>query len=147
MEEESGVCLRGNLFVAIVFGFAVMSVGFESGKYVVIDFPSSSVTVENGKPFQFALRLRPAAGIHINSEPRISAESQSAGVSITVASLHTAGDMLDASQPVVLECKTEGLTPGMHDAVFVLRYTYCSDRDKWCRMATDTVRVELKVIR
>ncbi|MCL5267808.1 MAG: hypothetical protein M1469_06880 [Bacteroidetes bacterium] len=139
--------MRGNLLGIMVFGFAVMSLAFEANKYITVEVPTYAVEVENGRPFTFSVKLKTAEGVHVNAQPQISVKSETEGISFRVNTIHKDGDHLDPAKPINIECETDGLATGAHRAKFILRYTYCSDTEKWCRMGSESVTVELKVIK
>ena len=145
MEETNGDRLTGNFKWIMLVGFTVMSLAFDTNRYVAVEVPVSAVEVQNGKPVTFSIWLKTTDGIHVNAEPPVTLNSKTEGASFKITTIGKDGDHIDAGKPIAIECETEGLASGLHRAVFLMRYTYCSDTEKWCRMASDSVTVDLKV--
>lgn len=122
-----------------------MSFAFDTPKHVTVEVPSSLIEVENGRPVLFRIRLTPADGIHINMNPPVSVTSETVGASLKVREADTSGEYLDSTEPITVECLADGMTPGLHRARFLIRYTYCSEKEQWCRMGNDSALVELMV--
>ncbi len=137
--------MRRKFSGTFVIGATIMSFTFGTPKYVTVEVPSSFVEVENGKSVLFFIRLAPADGIHINVEPSVSVNSETHGASFKVAGVKASGEYLDSEKPVAVECLAEGMTPGLHRAWILISYTYCSEKEQWCRMGNDSVSVELMV--
>ena len=131
-----------------------MSMTFNSQKYVVVGAKGKSTFVENGTPFIVLVTLKPAEGIHVNAQPPISVklvDEPSAGEGsstvLKVKNIPRRGDSLDSSKPVEVECEVSGAGSGERNIAFVVGYTFCSSKEGWCRMGSDTVSVTVRVKR
>ena len=129
-----------------------MSVAFNSQKYVAVDAKSQTRNVENGKTFLILVTIKPVDGIHVNAAPPLSikplVEDAMSGNGLTtlgVKAISKKGDYLDLSKPIQVECKVTGINPGLHKINFIVGYTFCSEKEGWCRMGSDTVSVTVKV--
>jgi hypothetical protein len=122
-----------------------MSMIFNSQKYVTVNARSESMDIENGKPFFILLTLKPAGGIHVNVQPPITAKSVNGSATLNVKEIPKAGEYLDPSKPVKVECRVTDASSGSHKISFIVGYTFCSDKESWCRMENDTVSVTVKV--
>ncbi len=123
----------------------MMSIVIGSTDFVKIEVKPRTLEVIESRPASFDVYLRSGEGIHVNAQPAITIKSGTEGVDFSIASLVKAGDYLDLSKPIKIACKVDGLGPGAHRADFVLSYTYCSDKEGWCRMGKDKSSVEIKV--
>jgi hypothetical protein len=123
-----------------------MSTAIDSQKYVVIEVKNASlIDVENGKPFLFFIKIKPASGIHVNVQPPISVKPLTDGTTINVKRIPESGEYLDLSKPIEVECNVTGMNRGQHKVNFVVTYTYCSEKEKWCRFGKDTTSISLRV--
>ncbi len=122
-----------------------MSFVFNSKKEVSVEVKPASVEVKNGQSFSFFVRLKSVAGVHINAQPPVSVKSETEGASLTVTEIPKAGEYLDSSKPIKVECKVTGMKAGVHKLNFVVGYTYCSETEGWCRMGKDESSIEIKV--
>jgi len=124
---------------------AIMSVAFESQKYVVVELKSKSVEVENDVAFVLLVSLKPANGIHVNVEPPISVKPLDESTKLNLKEVSMSGDYFDSSKPIIGECKVTRVAVGKHKISFIVNYTYCSDKEGWCRMGKDTVSATVNV--
>lgn len=123
----------------------MVSVIFGSTDYVKVQVEPATLEIENGVPASFDVRLRASEGVHINAHPAITVKSETEGADLSVANLPKAGDYLDTDKPIKVRCMVGGLSPGFHRIDFVVGYTYCSDREGWCRIGKDASAIEIKV--
>jgi hypothetical protein len=96
-------------------------------------------------PFLVIVRVKPAEGIHVNAEPPLSIIALDSGISVKLKKVFKSGEYLDPSKPIEVECRADSTDPGPHRFSFVVGYTYCSEKDGWCRMGKDTVFVNVRV--
>ena len=99
----------------------------------------------NGKPFFFFVRIKPADGIHINAKPPVNVKSLTDGATMSVKKIPESGEYLDSSKPIEVEGNFTGMNPGRYKVDFVVSYTYCSDKEKWCRFGNDTASITVRV--
>ncbi len=125
----------------------MMSIAFDSQKYVSVETKPATINAENGRPFSFSIWLRPANGIHINAEPPISVKPTSEGIKASVTDVRRKGDYVDTSKPIKVDCTLIGVDAGLHRMNFVVSYTYCSENEGWCRMGRDTLSVIVRVMK
>ncbi len=124
-----------------------MSIAPESQKYVVVELKKPPIEVENGKPFSIFINMKPSSGIHLNAQPPISVKPLSGSETVNVKELSKSGEYLNSAKPVEVECTITGVSVGPHKMSFIVGYTYCSEKDGWCRMGKDTVSVTVKVLK
>ena len=132
-----------------------MSVALDSQRYVVVEVKSRSAVVENDKPFLLFVTIRPVNGVHVNAQPPISIKAIESAASINIKEVpeprahvpvaQKLGEYLDVSKPIEIECKLAGVKAGPHKLSFQIDYTYCSEKDGWCRMGKDTVFAIVRV--
>jgi hypothetical protein len=132
-----------------------MSVALDSQKYVVVEVKTRSAVVENDKPFFLFVAIKPISGVHINAQPPISIKTIGSAATINIKEVpeprahaplaQKLGEYLDVSKPIEVECKLAGVKAGPHKLSFAIDYTYCSEKDGWCRMGKDTVFVTVRV--
>lgn len=129
-----------------------MSITFNSQKYVAVDARSQSASIENGKPFLILITIKPVDGIHVNAQPPISImplvedpARENSSTTFNIKEISKKGDYLESSKPIQVESKVTGFSAGFHEINFVVRYTFCSDKEGWCRMGNDTVSVTIRV--
>ncbi len=123
----------------------IMSTVFGSTDHVRVEVKPGALQVENGSHAWFYLHMRTSEGIHINAEPAITIKSVTKGAELSVVDLPKAGDYLDLAKPIKVMCGVNSFTPGQHRVDFILSYTYCSDKEGWCRMGKDSASIEIKV--
>lgn len=123
----------------------MMSIILGSKDYVNVQVKPATLEMENGVPVSFDLRLRASEGVHINAQPAVTIKSGTEGAELSIAELPKAGDYLDMQKPIKIRCKVGGLAPGDHRVDFVVGYTYCSDKEGWCRIGSDSASIEIKV--
>ena len=123
----------------------IMNVGLESQKYVMVEAKPPTVGVENGKTFFLQVKFKPANGIHVNVQPPVTVRSLDDEIIANVKEMPASGEYLDFTKPVEIECKMTKGRIGEHRLNLVIDYTYCSDKEKWCRMGRDTVSVKVRV--
>lgn len=116
-----------------------------STDYVKVEVRPGTLNAENGSAVSFTLRLRASEGIHVNAEPTLTVKSATKGAELSIAEVYKSGDYLDLGKPIKITCKVDGLTPGQQRVNFVLSYTYCSDKEGWCRMGKDSSSIEIHV--
>ena len=126
-------------------GIVIMVVAFDSQNYVVVEIKGRTAEVRNDKPFLLYLSMKPIGGIHINVEPPISVKQLDDMTALNVKKVPKSGEYLDSSKPIEVECKVKGVGAGPHKLRFVVDYTYCSDKEGWCRMGKDTVSATVRV--
>ncbi len=124
---------------------SMLSVILGSTDYVKVQVKPATLEIENGVPASFDVQLRASEGVHINAQPAITIKSETGGADLSVAELPKTGDYLDMDKPIKVRCKVGGLAPGLHRIDFVLGYTYCSDKEGWCRIGRDSSSIEIKV--
>ena len=122
-----------------------MNVAFNSQKYVVVEVRSKSVEVENEKPFPLFVSIKPAVGIHVNVGPPISIKSPDKSTTLNIKDMPKSGEYLDPSRPIEVEGEIRGVNIGRYKIIFTVGYTYCSEKEGWCRMGNDTVSVTVNV--
>jgi len=122
-----------------------MSVTIDSQKYVTVKVKNNPINVADGKSFLFYVDIKPVEGIHINAQPPISMKLLDHGTTMVVKKIPQSGEYLDLSKPVEIEGNISDLDAGEHKVNFVVSYTYCSEKEKWCRMGKDTVSITLNV--
>ncbi|MGO9481332.1 MAG: hypothetical protein ACLP05_06095 [Candidatus Kryptoniota bacterium] len=129
-----------------------MSSVIDSQKYVAIEVENAdSMVAENGKPFSFSIRVKPASGIHVNAQPPLYVKSLADGVTMNFKPVQSlggqtaAGEYLDLSKPLRVECNIMDMAIGRHKIDFVISYTYCSEEGKWCRFGNDTTAISVRV--
>ncbi|HUI28599.1 MAG TPA: hypothetical protein VLX91_00175 [Candidatus Acidoferrales bacterium] len=122
-----------------------MSIAVYPQKYVVLEVKNNFIDVENGKPFKFLIEVRPSSGIHVNAQPPISVKPCDSAAKVSVKEPPKSGEYLDLSNPIEVECNVTGLDAGSHELGFVVGYTFCSNKEGWCRMSKDTVSVVVRV--
>ncbi len=89
--------------------------------------------------------MKPASDIHVNVEPPIDAKSLTSGATMIVKTIPAAGEWLDSAKPIEIEGKVVHISAGRHDLKFILNYTFCSEKEKWCRFGKDTVSIRVSV--
>lgn len=104
-----------------------------------------TLELRNGSDAVFDLRLEAGEGIHVNTRPAITVESQTKGVELSIKELPKSGDYLDLGRPIEVQCKASGLTQGAHRVDFIVGFTYCSDNEGWCRLGRDSSFIEIEV--
>ncbi len=129
----------------LLLSMLMMSTVLGSTDYVGVKVSPGTLEAENGNTVSFTLRLSASEGIHLNAEPTLTVKSATNGAELSIAEVHKSGDYLDLGKPIKITCKVDGLTPGRHRVNFVLRYTYCSDKEGWCRMGKDSSSIEIHV--
>jgi len=122
-----------------------MSFALDSQKFVVVEVKSDFFAVENGKPFPILIEIKPVEGIHLNAKPPISVRSLTNDLTIKIEKVPTVGEWLDTSRPIKVEGNVTSMNPGRHEVDFILSYTYCSEKEKWCRFGNDTISIGLKL--
>ncbi|MFZ1080806.1 MAG: hypothetical protein WAO19_02640 [Candidatus Kryptoniota bacterium] len=122
-----------------------MNIAADSQKYVIVEVKSPTTNVENGKPFSFFIKIKPANGIHINVQPPISIKPLTDGTTMNVKEIPESGEYLDLSKPIEVEGVVTRMNLGQRKVNFVVSYTYCSEKEKWCRFGKDTISVSLRV--
>jgi len=123
----------------------IMSIATDSQKYVTIRVKKDLLVVENDKPFSFYIIVKPASGIHVNAQPPVSVKPLEAEMIMKLKKITMLGEWLDSSKPIEIEGKVASMDSGEHEIKFIVSYTYCSEKDKWCRFGNDTISVSLKV--
>jgi len=124
-----------------------MSVALDSQKYVVVEVKSQSSVVENGKPFFLFFIIKAVSGVHLNAQPPISIKpiGDTTTIKIKGVTEQKSGEYLDVSKPIEVECRLNGAEAASRKLSFEIGYTYCSEKDGWCRMGKDTVSVTVRV--
>ncbi len=116
-----------------------------TSRYIRVEVAPSVLETEEGIPATFELRLKAGNGIHVNAQPAVSVKSDTKGVSLSIEGMKEIGSQVDLNQPIVVRCGINGLAPGTHVVKFLLNYTFCSDKEEWCRMGNDSLSIEVKV--
>ena len=116
----------------------------DSHKYVTVEIKKNSVAVENGKPFSVFIQLKPAYGIHLNAKPPVSVKSLTDNLKMKVEDVPIVGEWIDPARPIEIKGNVISMNSVRHEAKFVLSYTYCSEKEKWCRFGNDTISIFLK---
>ncbi len=129
----------------LLLSMVMMSTVLGSTDYVKVEIRPGTLEAENGSAVSFTLRLRASEGIHVNAEPTLTVRSTTSGAELSIAEIHKLGDYLDLGKPIKITCKVDGLKPGQQRVNFVLSYTYCSDKEGWCRMGKDSSSIEIHV--
>jgi hypothetical protein len=119
--------------------------GFDSQRYVTVKVERTSIQVESGKPFFIFVKIRPADGIHVNAQPPVSVKSLDSQTTLNIKAIPSSGDYLNPSKPIEIEGRVSGVGAGPHKISFIVDYTYCSEKDRWCRMGKDTVFVTIRL--
>lgn len=122
-----------------------MSTGFDSQKYVAVEVEKTSIRAESGKPFLLFVKIRPEDGIHVNAQPPVSVKSLDSQTTLNVKAMPKSGEYLDPSKPIKIEGRVTGVGAGPRKISFIVEYTYCSEKDRWCRMGKDTVSVTIRL--
>lgn len=135
--------VNGTLVAVFMLSVLTMSSGFDSQKYVSVKAERTSVHVESGKPFFLFVRIRPADGIHVNAQPPVSVRSLDSQTTLNVKNIPSTGDYLDSSKPVKIEGKLSGVAGEPRRISFIVEFTYCSEKGRWCRVGKDTVSVTI----
>ncbi len=129
-----------------------MSVAINSEKYVTVEAKSQATSVENGKPFILLLAMKSLNGIHVNVQPPFSIKplvenpgSANGSTTLKLKAIPKKGDYVDLSKHIKVECELTGINPGLHNVRFIVGYTFCSEKEGWCRMGSDTVSVTVNM--
>lgn len=122
-----------------------ISAVFGSTEYVKVEVAPRAMEMQNGKSATFELRLKAEEGIHINARPAVTVESETRGVALSIEEIGESGDRIDLNKPLKVNCKLDGIAPGIHRVDFLLNYTYCSDKEQWCRLGKDSLSIEITV--
>lgn len=123
----------------------VMGTLFGTNDYVKVEVVPSSLELENGTAATFGVWLKAGEGVHVNARPAVTVKSETRGADFSIEGIQETGDIVDLNQPLRVECRIDGLAPGTHRVDFLLKYTYCSDKEKWCRMGQDSLSLEIEV--
>ncbi len=123
----------------------MMSLGIDSGKFVSTTVVPTSISLASGGARVLNVKFKTVDAVHVNLGPPLVVESLMKGVSFVVKSFGKSGSYLDTAKPVEIECRAKNISAGVHKVGLTFGYTYCSDKEEWCRMANDTLAVEINI--
>ncbi len=120
---------------------------FAPSQQVKVFVKPEALKIQVGSSDVFDLRLQAGEGIHVNTRPSITIESQTKGVELSIKEISKSGEYLDLEKAIEISCKTVGLAPGEYRADFAVGFTYCNDNEGWCRLGKDSSSIEIEVVK
>lgn len=103
----------------------------------------SSFKLEKIKPDKLTLiiDLKPAIGIHINSEPKPEIKFNEPVEVLSIKFDKTEKNYIDTQKPIIVELKIK--TQGIKSLSGKFTYFYCSDDEGWCSKFVESFKVKL----
>ncbi len=142
----------GLLFIAASALPALVSAGGNvDNPYVAVEATLLSDSVHIGEPVNLLLSFTPARGIHVTGKPAVAFILDSSIAASLLGPptrvVDSATGFLSLASPVRQQIALRhDMRPGPHMLKGVVSYSFCSEREGWCRRFRQHVELPLVVI-